>query len=49
MSDTDRINSLAFYMDLDHFERQAILDRDGVVARAQALVDLLTMKLATRR
>ena len=49
MSDTDRINSLAFYMDLDHFERQAILDRYGVVARAQALVDLLTMKLATRR
>ena len=49
MSDTDRINRLAFYMDLDPFERQAILDRDSIVARAQALVDLLTMKLATRR
>lgn len=49
MSDTERINSLAFYMDFDRFERQALLERHGIVSRAQALVELLTMKLATRR
>jgi len=46
MDDDLRINSLAFYMDLDRFERQSLLERDGVVARAHAILDLLTMKLA---
>ena len=48
MSDEERINTVAFYLDLDLFERQDLLDRDGVSARAQALIDLLTMKLASK-
>ena len=47
MLDAERINALASYMDLDVFERQALLERDGIVGRAQAMVELLTMKLGT--
>jgi ATP-dependent Lon protease len=49
LTDADRINALAFYGDFDLFERQELLERDGYLARAQALIDLLTMKLAARR
>ena len=49
MDDIKRINSLAFYMDLTIFERQELLERDGMIARAQGIIDLLTMKVATRR
>jgi ATP-dependent Lon protease len=48
-SDIDRINSLAFYLDLDLYERQSLLEQDGVIPRARAIVDLLSMKLANRR
>ena len=49
MTDAERVNALAYYRDLDLFERQTLLERDGVLARAQGLVDLLTMRLATGR
>jgi ATP-dependent Lon protease len=49
LSDADRINALAFYGDFDLFERQDLLERDGYLARARAMVDLLTMKLAKTR
>jgi hypothetical protein len=49
LADADRINALAFYGDFDLFERQDLLERDGYLARARAMVDLLTMKLARSR
>lgn len=49
LTDGDRINALAFFGDFDLFERQDLLERDGYVARAEALVKLLTMKLAVSR
>ena len=49
MDDIKRINSLAFYMDLTLFERQDLLERNGLAERAQAMIDLLAMRLATRR
>lgn len=48
-SDADRINALAFFMDFDLYERQSLLDQDGIIPRARAMIDLLTMKLATKR
>jgi len=47
--DEDRINTLAFYMDFDLFERQSLLDQDGVIARARAMIALLEAKTAARR
>jgi ATP-dependent Lon protease len=45
MSDAERINALAYYMDLDLFERQGLLEQDGVIARARAMVELFTAKV----
>jgi Lon protease-like protein len=42
--DEDLINALAQYLDLDPLERQALLERDGVLARCRSLVELLEMK-----
>jgi ATP-dependent Lon protease len=47
--DDDRINTLAFYMDFDLFERQSLLDQDGIIARARAMITLLEAKAAARR
>ena len=44
MSDEDLVNALAQYLQLDPLERQALLERDGVRARSEALVELLEMK-----
>ena len=33
------------YMDLDLFERQGLLEQDGVIARARAMVELFTAKV----
>jgi Lon protease-like protein len=49
LTDEQRINHLAFFMDFDLYERQSLLEREGVMARAQAMIDLLSMKLANRR
>jgi ATP-dependent Lon protease len=49
LNDADWINNFAFYMDLDRLERQALLDQPGVAARARAIIDLLTMKLSTKK
>jgi hypothetical protein len=49
MSDIERINTLALYLNLDLFERQSLLDTDGPIERARAMVQLLTMKLAAPR
>jgi len=48
VADEDLVNALAQYMELDPLERQALLERDGVLARCRALIDLLEMKSLTR-
>lgn len=47
MGDADLVNALSQYLDLDPLERQALLERDGVVDRAAALIELVEMKLLT--
>ena len=45
MADEDLVNALAQYLDLEVVEKQALLERDGLVARCQSLIDLLEMKV----
>ena len=47
MSDEDLVNALAQYLDLEPVEKQALLERDGLVARCRSLIDLLEMKVMT--
>jgi len=42
--DEDLVNALAQYLALDPIERQALLERDGVLERCCALVELLEMR-----
>ena len=49
VADEDLVNALAQYIELDPLERQALLERDGVLARCRALIDLLEMKTLTGR
>ena len=44
MPDEDLINALAQYLELEPIERQALLERDGPLARCRSLVELLEMK-----
>ena len=44
MSDEDLVNTLAQHLDLEPIEKQALLERDGLVARCRSLIDLLEMK-----
>ena len=44
MPDEDLVNALAQYIELDPLERQALLEREGVLARCRALIELLEMK-----
>ena len=44
VADEDLINALAQYMELDPLERQALLERDGVLARCRGIIELLEMK-----
>lgn len=43
--DEELINTLAQYLDLDAIERQSLLEQQGVLARSQALIDLLELKV----
>ena len=45
--DEDLVNALAQYLQLDPIERQALLERDGILARCQGLIELLEMKVMT--
>jgi hypothetical protein len=45
MSDEDLINALAQYMELEPLEKQALLERDGLLARCRSLIDLLEIKM----
>ena len=49
MSDEDLVNALAQYLDLEPLEKQALLQRDSLRARAEALVQLLEIKIMIAR
>jgi uncharacterized protein len=44
VADEDLVNALAQYMELDPLERQALLERNGVLERCRGLIELLEMK-----
>jgi Lon protease-like protein len=44
IADDDLVNALAQYLSLSPVERQALLERDGILARCHGLIDLLEMK-----
>jgi Lon protease-like protein len=44
MGDADLVHALAQYLDFEPIEKQALLEVNGLVARATALADLLEMK-----
>ena len=41
--DEDLVNALAQHLELEPLERQALLERDGVLARCRGLIELLQM------
>ena len=45
MSDEDLVNALAQYLELEPVEKQALLEREGLLARCRSLVELLEMKV----
>jgi Lon protease-like protein len=47
--DEDLINALAQHLQLDPLERQALLEREGVLARCRGLIELLEMKTRAPR
>lgn len=46
--DEDLVNALAQYIQLEPLERQALLERDGILARCRGLIELLEMKTLSR-
>jgi Lon protease-like protein len=49
IADEDLVNALSQYMDLEPIEKQALLERSGVLARCHALIELLEMKTLAPR
>jgi uncharacterized protein len=49
MPDDELVNALAQYLDLEVVEKQALLERDGLVNRCRSLIDLLEMKVINGR
>jgi Lon protease-like protein len=49
MSDEDLVNALAQYMELEPLEKQALLERDGLLERCRSLIELLEMKMIVSR
>ena len=49
VADEDLVNALAQYMELEPLERQALLERNGVLARCRGLIELLEMKSLSPR
>jgi Lon protease-like protein len=47
--DEDLVNALAQYLDFDPIERQALLERNGVLARCQGVIELLEMRTLSPR
>ena len=48
VADEDLVNALAQYVFLEPIERQALLEREGVVARCRGLIELLEMRTLGR-
>jgi Lon protease-like protein len=49
MPDEDLVNALAQYLDFDAVEKQALLERDGLLERCRSLIELLEMKVMAAR
>lgn len=49
MNDEDLVNTLAQYMDLEALEKQALLEREGLLERCRSLIELLEMKMIGSR
>jgi Lon protease-like protein len=49
MSDEDLVNALAQYLELEPVEKQALLERAGLLARCRSLIELLEMKVLVAR
>jgi uncharacterized protein len=49
MPDEDLVNALAQYLELEPVEKQALLERDGLLARCQSLIELLEIKVIASR
>jgi Lon protease-like protein len=49
MPDVELINALAQYLDLEPIEKQALLEREGPLARCRSLIELLEMKTLTSK
>jgi len=49
MPDEDLVNALAQYLELEPVEKQALLERDSLLARCESLIELLEMKVITAR
>ena len=45
MPDEDLVNALAQYLELEPVEKQALLERDSLLARCHSLIELLEMKV----
>jgi Lon protease-like protein len=45
MPDEDLVNALAQYLEFDPVEKQALLERDGLLERCRSLIELLEMKV----
>jgi uncharacterized protein len=49
MNDEDLVNALSQYLDIEPLEKQALLERECLRTRAEALVELLEMKILMAR
>jgi uncharacterized protein len=49
MPDEDLVNALAQYLELEPVEKQALLERQGLLARCRSLIELLEMKVIVSR
>jgi Lon protease-like protein len=49
MPDEDLVNALAQYLEFDVVEKQALLERHGLLDRCRSLIELLEMKVLTAR
>ena len=49
MPDEDLVNALAQYLEFEPVEKQALLERDGILDRCRSLIELLEMKVLVSR
>ena len=49
MADEDLVNALAQYLEFDPVEKQALLERNGVLDRCRSLIELLEIKVLASR